>query len=141
MTMKGLVLRLALTATVGSLLCSNPTAAQIPPPANRAERVEITKGPEVELSKSHLTIIRWTTNNPGGSDVHYGVVHYGRDPKDLNQTARNPIRLNQSHPETTFRVQMRGLESRTTYYYTVTSMESNGKSDGVKSKVRQFTTP
>ena len=42
MTMKGLVLRLALTATVGSLLCSNPTAAQIPPPANRAERVEIT---------------------------------------------------------------------------------------------------
>ena len=141
MTMKGLVLRLALTATVGSLLCSNPTAAQIPPPANRAERVEITKGPEVELSKPHVTIIRWTTNNPGGSDVHYGVVHYGTDPKELSQTAQNPIRLNQSHPETTFRVQMRGLEPRTTYYYAVTSMESNGKSDGVKSKVRQFTTP
>ena len=73
--------------------------------------------------------------------MHYGVVHYGTDPKELSQTAQNPIRLNQSHPETTFRVQMRGLESRTTYYYTVTSMESNGKSDGVKSKVRQFTTP
>jgi len=93
------------------------------------------------LSKPHVTIIRWTTNNPGGSDVHYGVVHYGTDPKELSQTAQNPIRLNQSHPETTFRVQMRGLEPRTTYYYTVTSMESNGKSDGVKSKVRQFTTP
>ena len=51
------------------------------------------------------------------------------------------FRSNQSHPQTTFRVQMRGLEPRTTYYYTVTSMESNGKSDGVKSKVRQFTTP
>ena len=141
MTMKGLVLRLAITTTVGSLLSSNPTAAQIPPPAKRAERVEIKKGPEVELSKPHLTIIRWTTNNPGGSDVHYGVVHYGTDPKELSQMAKNPITLNQSHPQTTFRVQMRGLEPRTTYYYTVTSMESNGKSDEVKSTVHQFTTP
>src|SRR5207245_970721 len=110
MTMKGLALRLVITGTVGSLLCSNPTAAQIPPPAKKAARVEITNGPEVELSKSFLTIIRWTTNNPGGSDVHYGVVHYGTDPKELSQTAKNPIRLNQSHPETTFRVQMRSLD-------------------------------
>jgi phosphodiesterase/alkaline phosphatase D-like protein len=141
MTMKGLVLRLAITTAVGGLLCFDPTAAQIPPPANKAERVAITKGPEVELSKSHLTIIRWTTNNPGGSDVHYGVVHYGTDPKQLGQMAKNPVTLNQSHPETTFRVQMRGLDPQTTYYYTVTSTESNGKSDGVQSSVNQFTTP
>jgi len=141
MTMKGLVPRLAITATVGSLLFSNPAAAQIPPPAKRAGRVEMAKGPEVELSKPHLTIIRWTTNNPGGSDVHYGVVHYGTDPKELSQMAKNPITLNQSHQESTFRVHMRGLEPRTTYYYAVTSMESNGKSDGVKSTVHQFTTP
>ena len=141
MTIKALVLRLAITTTVGSLLFSNPSAAQIPPPAKRAARVEITKGPEVELSKSQLTIIRWTTNNPGGSDVHYGVVHYGTDSKELSQMAKNPITLNQSHPESTFRVHMRGLEPRTTYYYTVTSMESNGKSDGVQSKVSKFTTP
>jgi len=141
MTMKGLVLRLAITTTVGSLLSSNPTGAQIPPPAKRAERVEIKKGPEVELSKHHLTIIRWTTNNPGGSDVHYGVVAYGTDPKELSQMAKNPITLNQSHPESTFRVHMLGLEPQTTYYYTVTSMGSNGRSDGVKSKLRKFTTP
>jgi len=142
MTMKGLVLRLAITTTVGaSLLFSNPGAAQIPPPAKKAERVEITNGPEVELSKSQLTIIRWTTNNPGGSDVHYGVVLYGTDTKELSQMAKNPITLNQSHPESIFRVHMRGLEPRTTYYYTVASMESNGKSDGVKSEVHQFTTP
>jgi phosphodiesterase/alkaline phosphatase D-like protein len=142
MTRKGLGLRLAITTTVGaSLLFSNPGAAQIPPPAKKAARVEITNGPEVELSKSHFTIIRWTTNNPGGSDVHYGVVLYGTDPKELSEMAKNPITLNQSHPETTFRVQMQGLEPRTTYYYTVTSMESNGKSDGVKSEVHQFTTP
>ena len=141
MTMKGLVLRLAITATVGGLLCSNPTAAQIPPPAKKAERVAITKGPEVELSKSHLTIIRWTSNNPGGSDVHYGVVHYGTDPKELSQLVKNPVTLNQSHPASTFRVHMRGLAPRTTYYYTVTSTESKGKSDGVQSAVQQFVTP
>jgi phosphodiesterase/alkaline phosphatase D-like protein len=141
MTMNRLVLRLAITATVGSLLSSNPTHAQIPPPAKRAARVEITNGPEVELSKSHLTIIRWTTNNPGGSDIHYGVVHYGTDPEELSQMAKNPITLNQSHPQTTFRVRMQGLDPRTTYYYTVTSIESNGKGDGVKSEVRKFTTP
>src|SRR5207245_3713897 len=133
MTMKGLVPRLAITATLGSLLCSHPTADQIPPPAKKAERIEIATGPEVELSKPHVTIIRWTTNNPGGSDVHYGVVHYGTDPKELSQTAKNPVTLNQSHPETTFRVQMRGLEPRTTDYYTVRAMESNGQSDGVSS--------
>ena len=55
--------------------------------------------------------------------------------------AKNPITLNQGHQESTFRVHMRGLEPRTTYYYSVTSMESNGKSDGVKSEVRKFTTP
>jgi phosphodiesterase/alkaline phosphatase D-like protein len=143
MTRKGLGLRLAITTTTvgASLLFSNPGGAQIPPPAKKAARVEITNGPDVELSKSHLTIIRWTTNNPGGSDVHYGVVLYGTDPKELSEMAKNPITLNQNHPETTFRVQMRGLEPRTTYYYTVTSMESNGKSDGVKSEVHQFTTP
>ena len=107
----------------------------------RAERVEITKGPELELATDHLTIIRWTTNNPGDSDVHYGIVRYGTDPEDLNQTAKNPIRLNQGHPQTTFRVRIDGLKTQTTYYYKVTSEESNGKSDGVKSPVSKFTTP
>jgi phosphodiesterase/alkaline phosphatase D-like protein len=141
MTINRLVLRLAITATVGSLLSSNPTAAQVVPPAKRAARVEISQGPEIELAKDHLTIIRWTTNNPGGSNVHYGVVHYGTDPEELSQMAKNPVTLNQSHPQTTFRVRMQGLKPRTTYYYTVTSMESNDKSDGVKSTVHQFTTP
>ena len=140
--MKRLLLTLAITTTLdGLLLFSNPAAAQVLPPAKRAERVEITKGPELELATDHLTIITWTTNNPGGSDVHYGIVHYGTDSKDLSQTAKSPLRLNQGHPETIFRVRMTGLTPRTTYYYKVDSMESNGKSDGVKSTVKQFTTP
>jgi phosphodiesterase/alkaline phosphatase D-like protein len=139
--MNRLLLTLAIATTLASLLFSNPAAAQVLSSAKRSERVEITKGPELELATEQLTIISWTTNNPGGSDVHYGIVHYGTDPKDLSQTAKSPLRLNQGHPQTNFRVRVTGLTPRTTYYYRVTSMESNGKSDGVKSTVRQFTTP
>jgi phosphodiesterase/alkaline phosphatase D-like protein len=73
--------------------------------------------------------------------VHYGIVHYGTDPKDLSQTAKSPIRLNQGHPYTTFRVRMEGLKPRTTYYYRVSSEEGNGNTDAVKSTVNKFTTP
>ena len=143
--MNALLLPLAITTTVGSLLAFQPAAAQVLPPAKKAERVEITTGPELESATNHLTIIRWITDNPGGSDVHYGIVHYGTDPKDLSQTAKNPIRLNQGHAYTTFRVRIYDLKPRTTYYYRVTSEESNGKSDGksdgVKSTVSKFTTP
>jgi hypothetical protein len=34
-----------------------------------------------------------------------------------------------------------GLAPRTTYYYTVDSMEATGESDGLKSNVAKFTTP
>jgi hypothetical protein len=44
-------------------------------------------------------------------DVHYGVVHYGTNPKDLSQMAKSPIRLNQGHPYTIFRVRVGGLSS------------------------------
>jgi phosphodiesterase/alkaline phosphatase D-like protein len=136
-----LLLTLAIATAVGSLLSAGPVAAQVLPAAKKADRVQITKGPELELATNHLTIIRWTTNNPGGSDVHYGIVHYGTDPKELSQTAKNPIRLNQGHTHTIFRVRIDDLKPQTTYYYTVTSEESNGTSDGVKSTVNKFITP
>jgi hypothetical protein len=136
-----LVLRLAITAAAGSLVFSNPMIAQESPTTPKAARVRITQGPEVELAKLHLTIIRWTTNNPGGSPVHYGVVHYGTDPKNLSETAKNPIRLNPYHPSSIFRVRLDDLKPGTTYYYTVGSIEGNGKDDGTKSTVKQFTTP
>jgi phosphodiesterase/alkaline phosphatase D-like protein len=139
--MNRLLLILAITASVGGLLSADRAAAQALPPAPKAPRVEITNGPELESATNHLTIIRWTTNNPGGSDQQYGIVRYGTDPKDLSQTAKNPIRLNQGHSHTTFRVRINGLKPLTTYYYTVTSEESNGKSSGVKSAIKEFTTP
>src|ERR1700716_1177726 len=139
--MNRLLLALAIAASAGGLLYAGRAAAQVLPPAPKAPRVKITRGPELESATNHLTIIRWTTNNPGGTDVHYGIVHYGTDPRDLSQTAKSPIRLNRGHQYTRFRVRMEGLKPQTTYYYRVSSEESNGKTDGVKSTVKKFTTP
>ena len=139
--MNKLLLKLAIKAAAASLLFSIPISAQVSPTTPKTARVRITNGPEVELAKEHLTIIRWTTNNPGGSPVHYGIVHYGTDPKNLSQIAKSPIRLNPGHPSTIFRVRMDGLKLGTTYYYTVESEEANGTNDGMKSPVKQFTTP
>ncbi|SRR5216683_16027 len=139
--MNTVFLKLAITAAAGSLLSSNQMVGQLIPPSPRAAHVQITQGPELEMAKEYLTIIRWTTNNPGGSPDHFGIVHYGTDPHNLSQTAKSPIRLNPGHPSTIFRVRIQGLKPATTYYYTVDTLEANGKSDGVKSPVKHFTVP
>jgi len=139
--MNTLLLKLAITTAATGLLTSNQTLAQVSPTTPRAARVRIIQGPELEFAKEYLTIIRWTSNNPGGSPEHYGVVHYGTDPKNLSQTAKSPIRLNPEHQSTVFRVRLDDLKPGTTYYYTVGSMEANGTDDGTKSTVKQFTTP
>jgi Purple acid Phosphatase, N-terminal domain len=146
-----LLLPLALTTMVGGVLSSHSASsqaqrhaqiyAQILAPAKQAASVHITKGPELESVKDNEAIITWTSNNPGGSDEHFGVVHYGTDPKHLSETAKSHIRLNQTHSYTVFRVLVVGLKPQTTYYYTVDSMQGNGKSDGVKSTVAHFTNP
>jgi hypothetical protein len=122
------------------LVLSGAALAQESPTTPRTEHVQIIQGPEVPLVGGYLTVVRWTVNNPGGVPVHYGVVHYGTNPKDLNQTAKNPIRLNPTHSETVFRVNLYSLPPKTTYYYTVESMDSSGKSDGVTSPIKTFTT-
>jgi phosphodiesterase/alkaline phosphatase D-like protein len=139
--MNKLLLQPAIVVTVGSLLYSTPAATQVSLRTNKAARVRIMQGPEIERADPDFAIIRWTSNNPGGSPEHYGIVRYGTDPKKLNQTAKSPIRLNPGHSYTVFRVRMDGLKPRTTYYYTVDSTEANGKDDGVKSAVKHFTTP
>ena len=138
---------LSIMALGGSLLCSSSIASQpvpeskILPPAKQAERVRITEGPAIESTNHNLAIIKWTSNNPGGTDEHFGVVNYGTDPVHLTQTAKSPVRLNQNHELTVFRVRVDGLQPKSTYYYTVDSTQASGKSDGVKSPVRRFSTP
>jgi hypothetical protein len=132
--MKKAILALSILILSGSLL------AQESPTTPKAKPVQISEGPEVPLVGGYLTVIRWTVNNPGGLPVHYGLVHYGRDPKDLSQSAKNPIRLNPYHSSTVFRVNLYDLPPKTTFYYAVESMDSSGKSDGVRSLVKAFTT-
>jgi hypothetical protein len=115
--------------------------AQILHPAPTAASVHITKGPSIESIVDGLAIIRWTSNNPGGTPEHFGVVHYGVDPAHLDETAKSHIQLNQSHPDTIFRVRVDGLKPKTKYYYSVGSMGANGIVDPVKSGVYHFTTP
>jgi phosphodiesterase/alkaline phosphatase D-like protein len=138
--MNRLLLMLVVVAAAGSLLLSNPTSAQFVPAAKKAAHVRILKGPELESASEDLTIIRWTSNNPGGSPEHFGVVHYGTDPKNLSQTAKSHIRLNPTHSYTVFRVRIQDLNPRTTYYYKVESVDASGTSDGVTSPVKTFTT-
>ena len=97
------------------LILSGSLLAQESPITPRAERVQISEGPEVPLAGGYLTVIRWTVNNPGDLPVHYGVVHYGIDPKNLSQAAKYPIRLNPYHSSTVFRVNRYDLPSKTTY--------------------------
>jgi phosphodiesterase/alkaline phosphatase D-like protein len=138
--MKKLLLVLAMTLSMGALLCPKPAGAQLIPPAKKAAHIQITEGPALESAHDTWAIIRWTSNNPGGSDEHFGVVHYGKTPSDLSQTAKSHIRLNQGHSYTVFRVRVTGLEPHTTYYYTVDSANAHGTSDGVSSPVKTFAT-
>ena len=118
---------------------SNYAANGIPPPAKKAARLQIKEGPALELFRDNEAIIRWTSNNPGGTDEHFGFVKYGTDPHHLDLTAKNHIRLNRNHPYTVFRVRLEDVKPGATYYYTVDSMEATGEFDGVKSNVYHFT--
>ena len=133
-----------MNTTVGLLaisILSLSLSAQESRTTPKAAVVRIIQEPKIELAREHLTIIKWTTNNPGGSPVHYGIVQYGTRPDSLIETAKSPIRLNPDHTSTVFRVRLDDLKPGTTYYYTVDSMEATGKSDGVKSRINHFTTP
>jgi hypothetical protein len=134
-------LKLMLTVMAVSFFYSSQVYTQESPTTKKAARVRITQGPKIERVDPDFAIISWTSNNPGGSPEHYGIVRYGTEPTNLNQAAKSPIRLNPGHSYTVFRVRMDGLKPRTTYYYMVDSTGTDGKGDGVKSAVKHFTTP
>jgi hypothetical protein len=96
--------------------------------------------PVIESVSDTLAFIRWTTQNPGGTILHYAVVRYGKDPNNLNLTAESPTRINPGHSEMVFRVRVANLKPGTTYYYKVSSEQAGGISDPVTSAVNQFTT-
>jgi Purple acid Phosphatase, N-terminal domain len=138
--MKRVLFELTIAIFACGLLFSSSVSAQLTAPSKRAAHVQIKEGPSLEKAWNNWAIITWTSNNPGGTDEHLGVVRYGTDPKNLNRMAKSPIRLNKTHPDTVFRVRVPGLNPGTTYYYTVDSWQETGQSDGVKSPVEHFTT-
>ncbi len=125
---------------LATALLSCSLFAQESPSTPKAVRVRIIQGPTIELATEYLTIIRWTTNNPGGSPVHYGIVRYGISPSRLIETAKSPIRLNPDHSSTVFRVRLNNLKARTTYYFAVDSIGANGEPDGPTSPIGHFRT-
>lgn len=138
--MKKLLAALA-ALTIAALACPKTTTAQLVPHPKKASEVKISEGPAVELARDTWAIITWTSNNPGGSDEHFAVLRYGTNPKNLSQTAKSHIRLNQTHSYTVFRVRVLGLQPHTTYYYRVDSEDAGGVSDEVSSQVNTFSTP
>jgi cytochrome c peroxidase len=125
----------------GPKAVSDKLPARKSPTTPEVARLQILHGPVIEVAKERLTVIRWTTDNPGASPVHYGVVRYGTDPRYLGQTAKSPIRVNPGRPYTVFRVRLEGLKPETIYYFTVDSMQANGHDDGVRNNLKSFTSP
>jgi Purple acid Phosphatase, N-terminal domain len=101
---------------------------------------QVNVSPIVESVADTFAFISWTTNNPGGTILHFAIVHYGKDPNHLDLKATSPNRINPSHNDMVFRVRMNNLQPDTTYYYKVSSTQADGTSDPVTSSVRQFNT-
>jgi len=101
---------------------------------------QVEARPTIESVTDTLGFISWTTPNPGGTILHYAIVHYGTDPNHLEFTAKSPTRINPSHSEMVFRVRMDGLEPGTTYYYKVSSQQATGAPDPLTSGMNKFTT-
>lgn len=136
-TAKLLLLNVALMVTVVGSLFVGPSSAHA---RQHSDALHDNASPTIESVGDTLAFIRWTTPNPGGTILHYGVVRFGTDPDHLEFTAKSPTRINLSHSEMVFRVRIQDLEPGTTYYYKVSSEQANGISDPATSGVNQFTT-
>lgn len=138
--MRRALILVGIILAASGLTLPNATAARRNSDHDTTAGAHIVK-PVEEIAKYGLAIIRWTTNNPGGTNLHYAVVHYGVDSNDMSQIARSPNRLRKNDATVTFRVRIVGLTAGTTYYYWVESFQANGISDGAKSGMNQFTMP
>ncbi len=91
----------------------------------------ITNGPIVESLKSDSATIAWSTNVKSGSEIKYGK----KSDRLSKSESAPPDGKGLMH-----RVQLKGLEPSTTYFFVVRSQgESSATRDS--SKVLSFTTP
>jgi phosphodiesterase/alkaline phosphatase D-like protein len=139
MLMMRFILGFAFIVAISSLLWARFAEDRVLA-AGPADHAALVAGPALELATDTSAIVRWTTTNPGGTDRHDGIVHYGTDPSSLTQIAKSPNRRNPTNPEMIFRVRILGLSPHTLYYYRVESAGATGASDRVSSAVRTFKT-
>jgi phosphodiesterase/alkaline phosphatase D-like protein len=137
---KPVLLTVAITVVASGLIASRPIAAQQRTAEKRVERREIIAGPALESATENTAIITFTVDKGGGTRKHVGFVRYGTDPRNLDRTARSPIRVIRSLPNMTYRVRIGGLTPGTTYYYTVDASFADGVPFGLRSPVNRFTT-
>jgi hypothetical protein len=90
--MSRLISAVALVVAFACLSQLRLPAARVIAAAPTHNVAPITAGPELESTNESMAIIRWTTTNPGGTDLHYGIVHYGTDATNLSQVAGSPNR-------------------------------------------------
>jgi phosphodiesterase/alkaline phosphatase D-like protein len=138
---KRVLLTVAITVVVNSLIASHPTAAEQRAARTGPERRQIVTGPALESATHDTAIIRWTVSPSGGTVTQYGIVRYSTDPKNLDHIAKSPNRWNRTLPNMTYRVRIDGLTPGTTYYYTVDAALADGIPMGLKSPTKQFSTP
>jgi hypothetical protein len=138
--MKPGLLTVAIAVVINNLIASPPSAAQQPSVDRGSERRQIVTGPALESTSHDTAIIRWTANAGGGTATHYGIVRYGTDPENLDETAKSPSRWNQSLPGRRYRVRIDGLMPDTTYYFTVDVAQADGIGMALNSRVNRFTT-
>ena len=130
-------LMIAICVIAMGMLFSQPPMARARDGSNPAQ-VNVT--PTVESAADTVAFISWTTRNPGGTILHYAIVHYGKDANHLDLTAVSPTRTNPAHSDVVFRVRMNDLQPDTTYYYWVSSTQADGNFDPVTSSVQHFNT-
>ena len=105
-----------------------------------APSAQIVQQPTLESATATSAIVRWVTQSVDGTSVRYGVVHYGIDPRHLDQTAKSQNRWNQRLSTMIYRVQMDGLQPGLTYYYAVEFTDAKGVTQGADTTVHQFAT-
>jgi phosphodiesterase/alkaline phosphatase D-like protein len=135
--LNGLRLTIAISAMAMGLLYVQPRLAFA---GDSSSTSQAGATPVIESVGDTLAFISWTTQNPGGTILHYAVVRYGKDPDHLDLTAESPTRINPGHSEMVFRVRVGNLQPATTYYYKVWSERADGVSDPVASALNKFTT-
>lgn len=133
---------LVVAAAAGSVTVPSAwlAASGKPPVPSPASSGQIVQEPALESATDTSAIVRWVTNSIDGTAVRYGVVHYGIDPRHLDQTAKSQNRFNRGLPTMIYRVQLRDLEPGLTYYYSVEFTDAKGVSQGADSTIHQFAT-